>query len=1049
MEYEQGISAMIITQIQLENIKSYRRATVRLEAGTTAIRGHNGAGKSTLVEAIGFALFDWLPYSPATRFLREGEKSGQVAVTFVSADDGRAYEAVRRVGASATWFVMDPELRMRVVEGKEDVVAFLRRHTGFESALGLDDLFTSAVAVPQGTFTADFLQPASARKKKFDALLQIEDYRKASDGLLDTQRYLEQQINELAVTIERLTAQTADLDAWREERQHCDREISTTAGAITSALAEQAAVIEQRGAAQKQREAIAALRQEAERLRGEWQTAIARAQAARDEAERTAHARQLCAEVAPAHVRHLAVLQELVTVQEQIRQADALAQSIARDEEAERASRDRSTELATRSEAAARAARERDALAPLVARQNDLERRLSAAREAAHRMQALAKDRERLARDREAALAEQHAAADSIAATEPLAALADLLGERRARVRDLTAREASLRERAKRIADLSAQIKRVETQAQKAAREVEVATRRVVETRALEADALRLPAQQAVLGDLNTAIATLQASMERDEQARAASRGGMCPFLKEPCLNMRSRGIDLEEYFSQTFVKLLDEKTAKERDRASVVAEVDRLRALEAAYARLDDYLHDRAAAQARCDEIDAELKRLRDEMAALVAEHTGTEDLAAAIVEARRLEDESAQADHQCATLPALRDRRDAAAQRIAQMDERTADLTAQIAAVQAQAGEIASIETELAELGDPRARQHALAAQASEADDLERALAAEQAKLEAIGARLAQSRAALAPFADLEDRLKALAGERDATAQAHETFLRCEAEARRDDEAQLRATHLAGSAGTAEAAYLATQSALDRQAAAFDEARLSELDQRLQDLTARLGSLQEQIKYATERREQLTAALAEGEQRMVELRAAESSRAEHRATLEALVFGRATIKEAAPHVMRALLREISATANRIFGDIMGDRAASLAWQEDYDITLRVGANERHFAQLSGGEQMSAALAVRLAILRTLTNASLVVLDEPTQSMDAERRTNLAEQIRRVHDFEQMLVISHDDTFEEGLDAVVWVRKEGGESQAESEGAAADGAAPALLAQR
>src|SRR5579885_1742270 len=70
---------MLITKVELENIKSYRRASIELRHGTTAIRGQNGAGKTTLVEAIGFALFDHLPYSQA-QFVREGERSGTITV---------------------------------------------------------------------------------------------------------------------------------------------------------------------------------------------------------------------------------------------------------------------------------------------------------------------------------------------------------------------------------------------------------------------------------------------------------------------------------------------------------------------------------------------------------------------------------------------------------------------------------------------------------------------------------------------------------------------------------------------------------------------------------------------------------------------------------------------------------------------------------------------------------------------------------------------------------------------------------------------------------
>jgi exonuclease SbcC len=140
--------------------------------------------------------------------------------------------------------------------------------------------------------------------------------------------------------------------------------------------------------------------------------------------------------------------------------------------------------------------------------------------------------------------------------------------------------------------------------------------------------------------------------------------------------------------------------------------------------------------------------------------------------------------------------------------------------------------------------------------------------------------------------------------------------------------------------------------------------------------------------------------------------------------------IKEAAPHVLKAMLADISAEANRIFGEVMGDRSAQLSWRNDYEIILRRQGVDRSFAQLSGGEQMSAALAVRLALLKKLTTLNIAFFDEPTQNMDELRRMNLAEQIRRVRGFDQLIVISHDDTFEQGLDSLVRLNKVHGETQ-------------------
>lgn len=68
----------------------------------------------------------------------------------------------------------------------------------------------------------------------------------------------------------------------------------------------------------------------------------------------------------------------------------------------------------------------------------------------------------------------------------------------------------------------------------------------------------------------------------------------------------------------------------------------------------------------------------------------------------------------------------------------------------------------------------------------------------------------------------------------------------------------------------------------------------------------------------------------------------------------------------------------------------------------------------------MSAALSVRLALLREMSNIDVAFFDEPTTNLDATRRESLARQILDVKGFNQLFVISHDDTFEQTTDNVI-----------------------------
>ena len=203
---------MLITRIELENIKSYRQVAVDFRRGTTAISGQNGAGKTTLVEAIGFALFGYLPYN-RDQFVREGEKYGKVVVHLLGSDE-RPYTVERRCGSGARWLIYDQEADLRL-EQQADVLDKLHEIFGIDRERPLDSLFRDALGVPQGTFTAVFLQAGSKRKQTFDALLQIEDYKTAADTLLDTQKCYKEQMLEQKTQIQRLTLLTSELDTWR------------------------------------------------------------------------------------------------------------------------------------------------------------------------------------------------------------------------------------------------------------------------------------------------------------------------------------------------------------------------------------------------------------------------------------------------------------------------------------------------------------------------------------------------------------------------------------------------------------------------------------------------------------------------------------------------------------------------------------------------------------------------------------------------------------------------------------------------------------------
>ena len=106
--------------------------------------------------------------------------------------------------------------------------------------------------------------------------------------------------------------------------------------------------------------------------------------------------------------------------------------------------------------------------------------------------------------------------------------------------------------------------------------------------------------------------------------------------------------------------------------------------------------------------------------------------------------------------------------------------------------------------------------------------------------------------------------------------------------------------------------------------------------------------------------------------------------------------------------------------------------WAGEYEVQLvdHQGGTERErvFKQLSGGEQMTAALAIRLAMMRLFSRVGVGFFDEPTSNLDGERRQSLALAIQNATEgFEQLFVISHDDTFDSVTENVIALQKDQG----------------------
>jgi DNA repair protein SbcC/Rad50 len=121
---------------------------------------------------------------------------------------------------------------------------------------------------------------------------------------------------------------------------------------------------------------------------------------------------------------------------------------------------------------------------------------------------------------------------------------------------------------------------------------------------------------------------------------------------------------------------------------------------------------------------------------------------------------------------------------------------------------------------------------------------------------------------------------------------------------------------------------------------------------------------------------------------------------------------------------KKVSQKAARHWQQMANDES-QLHWQEDYLIFKSDRDNVISLYEMSGGEKVSACLAVRLAMQEVLGGFGLFILDEPTIHLDEERCDSLAQQIGAIKGLNQVIVISHDDTFHAYTQQQITIRKD------------------------
>lgn len=885
---------MHITKIELEDIKSHENFKEEFSKGTTAIMGGNGAGKTTLIEAIAWTMFDLLDYKKDD-FIRRGAKKGVVNITFESGLDEREYRIYRDTGTG--YYIYDPKLKMRIADKKEEVTRFLWQHLGVESGTDLESLFRSAIGVPQGTFTADFLKSPFIRKPIFDKLLKVEEYRQGADKLLETANFIKAKEIEIGNKISFAEGKLEDFDRTETEFSTIQEDVKNLNKALEQLEKDFAEKQEIVKSFETQETKVNELKSAFEKLSNEKsRTEVILLQKEREK-ENAEKASVKIKEVEADYKIHLDALGKLKEFERERIEREKLNAEIAKVEAA--ITNVKADEKTTKNELEkiAKAHQEIENLKPKVEKQNELEAR-----------------REELSKE--------IAKADEI----------------RKSIESLELKIKSLQKQYKENQEL---LTRAEENKDKA----ELFEKHIKRDE-----------------DIKNDLAKFRAKLESDRNFQAEIKNGLCPILSEKCLNLKE-GETLESYVSNQFTDIESKIEELEIEQKDVAVIVQSSRKAERDAAALPAFIK-------RKEEITEEGKNLRAEQ------------------ESQRSKLEN---------LPNVEN-------------------------------DLAEVKTQLNNLGSPRENIKLLEKELSREIGLREKLTDIQSNFERLESERRLKVEQLDVYKDLDSNWKEFTAKRDETANAHREFVANENLARSLPEkqkeletTQTEITELIKNLGVALEVFEAEDKNYDREKHIGERSELQNVERKLVETKT---NLENSTKREAELKEKIRALKA------IKFKMADDFKEQERLQKvgEATAFIRATLKEAAPRVAKNYVFHVSMEANQMFRDISGNAERTLRWTEDYGIELEEDGYERPFQNLSGGEQMAAALSVRLALLKQLSDVRLAFFDEPTMNMDAERRERLAEQISSITEkqtFDQLFVISHDDTFENYVDNVLTIRSD------------------------
>ncbi|MGH2409471.1 MAG: hypothetical protein ACRDGS_03775, partial [Chloroflexota bacterium] len=874
------------------------------------------------------------------------------------------------------------ETGTRIADSGETLAWIREKALNLEGDVSLDALFRNAVGVSQGLMTADFLVSATPRKIIFDPLLRVEEYGDAVKFLLDPVNLLKDRLVAVDQQIAVLQSQTSGIPEKESQIAALAAECEQSEARVSSYEAQLKDLEQRLAGLDAAQEAVRNL-EESLRLAESEAKGHEDAIGLRRQQLEAARAAQAIIEKSEAGYRAVLQARKELKSLEQVRQERDRVQQCLGGASAERlAVQVRIGVLEGDRDQARWAGTEAATMADAVACQTELDGQRQELQSKLHdgarvdgeisskrgKLKKLDDDSRRLDRDLEQArVARQQAAA---------------LPAKQKQCDDVSGKLAELGPLKDERARVKLEGEQLREQRDRLMREVD---RLSVVGRELEEQREIAARHDVLLGEQQAAVRSrdrARVGIEYQELAAQDLATSRCPLLQLTCPVVAGDAGSLHRLVErsaalQTETEVLEHTlSALEPEIANANAACDEVRRLEQEAAGLQ-------RSQESLDGTDRQLedrrKRYQELSMAASQESAWRQGFELLQRECEKLQSDSTIGSR----VPLLEEQRKDHDLRAAEHREQLQTLLTRQEEIEACRNSIEKLNARLTELDDPRAKQQLLVARASRLPEIEARLEKEDVLLKSASERVDALDVEIAAFQTLDAQLDEQHDLEKENLDAYEAYLgsrqaALEVETRA---AAVKKCEQAHAVAKERAAAFDADLAVARRA--YNAMAHSEVRDQRNDTGNSIAAARQDLQHVTGRLSEVEEEHAALMRSAAELAGRQGDRQELLRTADALNFVRDTIKAAGPSVTEALLLNISEGASDIYAEIIGDHATELQWDRNYEVQVGRGSETRSFAQLSGGEQMSAALAVRLALLKEMSGVDFAFFDEPTQNLD------------------------------------------------------------------